>query len=163
MAKPDKILIPHDDYRFERVGKLSDGHQFIAGVAGAFPDEYIRAANETWRDIKQWIAVLHLFDSDGNHIKTVSELVALNRDIHKLSQSDQVLEDLLQANGVMDIEYGDIEVKLFSVTVNGIRHHLTYNSEPNSDDDPADVYEYVAFSTFDVAFNPPWDSGRYDT
>ena len=37
MAKPDKIRIPLDEGRFENVGRLPDGRQFMAYVTGAFP------------------------------------------------------------------------------------------------------------------------------
>lgn len=163
MGSPDRILVPYDDYRFDRVGKLADGRQFIAKITGAFPEGYKLASDESWRDVKQWIAVLHLFDSDGEHIRTVSKLVALDRDIHKLAESDNILDELLKEHGVVNEEYGDIKIKLFSVNVNGIRHSLTYHCVPNDNEDSTNAYEYVDFQPFGVAFNPPWDSGLYDT
>jgi len=162
-GKPEKIRVPNDGRCCDKAGKLADGRLFIAVVSGAFPEGYKRSSDVDWRDVKQWIAYVHIFDADGTHIKTDSSLVVMDRDIEQLSRkSDAVLNRLLETNEVVNPEHGYVDVRLFSVKVNGIRHSLTYHIKRYSDN-PDDYYEYVDFQPVDVAFNPPWDSGLYDT
>jgi hypothetical protein len=78
MAKPDKLRIPHDEYRFEGVGRLPDGTQFMAFVTGAFPAGLEYYLGEDWQTRKRWFAVIHRFDADGNHIGSLSRLGGLD-------------------------------------------------------------------------------------
>jgi hypothetical protein len=71
VGPPDTIHIPHDDHRFEYVGHLADGRQFMAYVTGAFPDGVkLNRDTDEWRRVKSWSAVLHLFDAEGNHLSS---------------------------------------------------------------------------------------------
>ena len=70
MAKPDKLRIAYEDYdygRFNCVGRLPDGTQFMAFVTGAFPTGLKYYLEDDWQPKKQWLAVIHHFDADGIH------------------------------------------------------------------------------------------------
>src|SRR5260370_34425479 len=75
MAAPEKLRIPLDEGRFENVGRLPDATQFMAYVTGAFPTgtPYL-ARDPDLRNKKRWLAVIHRFDADGNHIGRESRL-----------------------------------------------------------------------------------------
>ena len=64
---PDKIRIPLDEHRFENVGRLADGRQFMAFVTGAMPKGMKYPSPDQYH-LKRWLAVSHLFDSEGNHL-----------------------------------------------------------------------------------------------
>ena len=71
MAAPDKLRIPYEDYdygRFTSIGRLPDGTQFMAFVTGAFPTGQEYYLGDDWQTKKRWLAVIHRFDGDGNHI-----------------------------------------------------------------------------------------------
>src|SRR5262245_40636474 len=75
VGPPDKLRIPHDGHRFEYVGRLPDGRQFMAFVTGAFPDGVkLNWDTDEWQKVKSWSAVLHLFDADGNHLNSEVKL-----------------------------------------------------------------------------------------
>src|SRR5262245_52104055 len=77
MAKPDKLRIACEDFeyaRFDRVGRLPDGTQFMAFVTGAFPTGEKYYSGDDWQHKKKWLAVVHRFDADGNHIATETRL-----------------------------------------------------------------------------------------
>lgn len=79
MAKPETIRICHAAFegaRFEHVGKLADGRQFIAQVTGAFAadERFPDISDDSWREKKAWVSVVHLFDPSGAHLVSKSAL-----------------------------------------------------------------------------------------
>lgn len=162
MASPDKILIPLDDDRCENVGRLPDGTQFMAYVTGAYPggDQYPGADSGLLHQ-KRWLAVIHQFDPDGNHIKSETRLGGFQREGRDIAgeKAGECLEEMyatLMQQGEPD--YGDIWVKLFSVEIDGVVHGLFYEqSEENPEVD------WVLLEPCDIMFHPPWDSGDYST
>ena len=81
MAKPDKLRIAYEDYdygRFNCVGQLPDGTQFMAFVTGAFPTGMKYYLGDDWQHKKKWLAVIHRFDADGNHIGSETKLGAFD-------------------------------------------------------------------------------------
>ena len=59
MAKPDKLRIAYEDYdygRFNCVGRLPDGTQFMAFVTGAFPTGMNYYLGDDWQQRKKWLA-----------------------------------------------------------------------------------------------------------
>ena len=173
MAAPDKIRIPYEDFeygRFTNVGRSSSGQQFMTFVTGAepqdwltgkYPPEYLQA---NWARHKRWYAVLHLFDSEGNHLKTEVWSGGTTHDgqDEACNRADQQLRKMLDSLG--EVRLCDIDVKTFGVEIDGYFFGLVYKM--NSYDDPADpdgTYECVMLELNDIMFHPPWDSCEYST
>jgi hypothetical protein len=164
VGPPDKIRISLDDHRFEYVGRLADERQFLAFVTGAFPDGVkLNWDTEEWRKIKSWSAVLHLFDADGNHLSSSVQLGGYDiegRDVagdKAWSMMDKMLAEL----GPGKPELGDIWVRQFSTTINGVTHSLLYEAFEAEEGGP--VVECVMLEPCDIMFHAPWDSGNYST
>jgi hypothetical protein len=160
---PDKLRIPAEgpvDY----VGCLKDGTQYMSFVSGAVPDGYrFNLDNEDWRKVKSWIGVLHLFDAEGNHLKSEARLG--DYDIEGWDVAGDKAE--AQVHAMFDpyrenwLKRCDIFVKPFSVVIDGITHGLIYRATQPEEKGP--VYEGVFLEPRDVMFHPPWDSGQWST
>ncbi|MBV9124701.1 MAG: hypothetical protein JO112_15195 [Planctomycetes bacterium] len=166
MAKPDKIRIPQDEYHFENVGRLPDGTQFMAYVTGAFPTGMEYYLGEDWQTKKRWLAVIHRFDAEGNHIGTDTRLGAFDIEGRQVAGDKALahLEDMyaaLTANG--EPEFGDIWVKLFSVEIDGVTHGLCYEQSEEEPEEGEERSQWVMLQPRDIMFHPPWDSGNYST
>ncbi|MBL7041059.1 MAG: hypothetical protein ISR77_20660 [Pirellulaceae bacterium] len=167
MAPPDKILIPYEDSegaRFDCVGRYGDGNQFMAFVTGAFPGrDCFPPANADWQSVKSWNAVIHRFDSDGNHIGSEAKRGGCDiegRDIAG-EKAWQQLETMLCKLGLHDPKFCDIYVRPFSIEIDDVVYALEYEHEINKEDDFE--YECVMLWPNDIMFHPPWDSGAYST
>ncbi|MCE9545540.1 MAG: hypothetical protein K8T25_08490 [Planctomycetia bacterium] len=166
MPKPDKIRIPLDEGRFENIGRLPDGTQFMLFVTGAFPTGLKYHSGDDWQLKKKWLAVRHRFDGDGNHLDTESRLGAFDiegRDVagdKAFGHLEQMYAELCTAG---PLEFCDIRVRLFSVEVDGVTHGLFYE-QSEEELDPDEVRgEWVMLEPRDIMFHPPWDSGEYST
>jgi hypothetical protein len=136
----------------------------MAFGTGCFPDGYLlKADHEDWRKVKRWIAVLHLFDADGNHLRSESRLGGY--DIEGWDEAcgkvDMELQKLLAPLRKKQPKLCDIYVRLFSVVLDGVTHGLfyTHHVEPEEDYEG----EWVMLEPRDIMFHPPWDSGEYST
>lgn len=161
MAAPDKLRIPLDEYHFEAVGRLSDGTQFMAYVTGAFPAGQEYYLGDDWRTKKRWLAVVHRFDADGNHVGSESRLGGFDiegRDVagDKAFKNLKEMFETIMAGGRP--EFCDIWVKPFGVEIDGVRHGLFYEQD---EEDPKS--EWVMLQPRDIMFHPPWDGGEYST
>jgi hypothetical protein len=171
MAKPDKLLISHEDFegaRFEHIGHLPNGNQFIALVTGAFPTgmKYYYAEADDWSTKKQWLAVIHLFDKDGNYLKTESRLGGLDsegRDVAGTKAWEQLIQMFAEMFDQGTLTLGDIQIRPFSVEIDGVTHGLFYGENEDVPVDSEDWYDYVMFEPLDLMFHPPWDSGSYSS
>lgn len=161
MAIPDRLRIPLDESRFEALGRLPDGSQFMAFVTGAFPEGMKYYSGNDWRSRKQWLAVVHRFDAEGNHVATESRLGGSDAEGEKaLDEADRQLEDMLSgltAQGAPT--FCDIWVKPFSVQIGEVIHGLFYEPPDGEDEET----ECVMLEPQDIMFHPPWDSGEYST
>jgi hypothetical protein len=163
MAKPDKIRIPFEDdqdSRFYYVGRYDGDRQFMAYITGAFPDEsQFPGPGDDWESIKSWWAVIHRFDADGNHLDSDLRLGGYEAEGEAAQEKvwDE-FESLLKEIMAHKPKPGDIYVKLFSVTVNGVTHGLIYESDEDEEES-----EYVLLEPNDIMFHQPWDSGEYST
>lgn len=166
MAKPNKIRIPLDEYRFENVGHMPDGTQFMAYVTGAFPTGMKYYLEDDWQTKKKWLAVIHRFDAAGNHIGTETRLGAFDIEGRQVA-GDKAFAHLqnmyadLSANG--EPEFCDIWVKLFSVEINGVTYGLLYEQSEEEPEKGEERGEWVMLEPRDIMFHPPWDSGEYST
>ncbi len=173
MAKPQRLLIPYEDFeggRFDLVGCDAKGHQFMAFVTGAFPADWWTGSRAPqylrmqWRHHKRWYAVLHKFASDGSHLGTDvwNGGNTARGEREAIDRSEKKLSELLDSLG--EYMLGDIWVKPFAVKIDGYLFGLVY--QINSYEDPTDpdaTYECVMLEPNDIMFHPPWDSGEYST
>jgi hypothetical protein len=162
MAPPDKLRIeyePDEWGRFHYIGRLKDGTQFMAFVTGAFPgkDRYPDTTGD-WRNVKRWLAVLHKFDAEGNHL--FSEARHGGFDIEGDDAGEKAFFELDQILEQTEAEPCDIYVKPFSVEIKGIYYELVYEKETNEE---GEEWECVMLWPNDIMFHPPWDSGEYST
>ena len=151
-----------DGFYFAYVGRLDDGTQFMAWVTGASPDGYAGdPKSDDWQTTLRWIAVLHQFDSQGNHEPSESRLGAFDIEGYKQAceEAEVQLQMLLAPLQKLNPQRGGISVKLFSVVLVGVTHGLTYESYVDDDAEG----EWVALKPGDVALESPWDSGEYST
>jgi hypothetical protein len=164
VGPPDKVRIPHDDRRFPYVGRLADGRQFLAFVTGAFPDGVkLDWDSDAWRYAKRWMAVLHLFDAEGNHLSSAAKLGGYDIEGCEVAGNKAwaALDKMLARLGQGEPYLGDIWVRQFSVQIDGVTHSLLY--EAFSPEDDGHVVECVMLVPRDIMFHPPWDSGEYST
>jgi hypothetical protein len=159
MTDPEKVLIPHDDFAFETVGRFADGRQFMAFVSGAYPGEH-RLVPKNWLDVKRWIVVIHIFDADGNHLTTEAHLIGFAREEpHLHTKIDTMFVALLSDYKIIPSMYCDIWIKPFHTVVDDIYYEFVYEREEDGDE----IYEQMALWPNDVVFYPPWNDGYYDT
>jgi formate hydrogenlyase regulatory protein HycA len=169
MAKPEKIRIAYQDYengRFNCIGRLPDGTQFMGFVTGAFPSGMKYYLGDDWQHRKKWLAVLHRFDADGNHLGSESRLEGFDIEGREFAGDrafahlEQMLSELCPRGRP---EFCDIWVRLFAVQIDGVTHGLFYEL---SDEDPEpgqERCEWVMLEPRDIMFHPPWDSSEYST
>ncbi len=167
MAAPDRIRIPYEDFdgaRFDCVGRYDDGNLFLAYVTGAFPgrDQYPDPSGD-WQQRKSWNAVIHKFDSDGNHIGSEARRGGYDIEGRNVvgAKAWQHLQAMLAELGLHNPELCDIHIKPFSVEIENVLYALEY--EHGIDEDDGEEYECVMLWPNDIMFHPPWDSGEYST
>jgi hypothetical protein len=168
LGPPEKLRIPYEEWEcgnFNHVGRCADGRQFLAFVTGAFPDGYdwqrIRDPNNNdWQRDKRWLAALHLFSAEGQHIGSEVRLGGYDSEGWDAAcdKASAELEKLLSQIGPC-VTLCDVYVKPFSVVIEGISHGLFYNHFVEDDFE----CESVMLEPRDIMFHPPWDSGEYST
>jgi hypothetical protein len=153
MSKPEKIRIPHNELRFEHIGRLSHGALFMAYVTGTFS---CRVPDRP----QYWLAVLHLFNADGTHSQTLTLPPAPDpNDDASLEKAHAAFDGILSLLHERNPVFEDIWVKPFEIEIDGVLHGLIYEA----DDDPEDPGEWVMLEPRDIMFHPPWEDGEYST
>ena len=153
MSVPNKIKINREEeYYTHYIDRSSDGTQFIALIGATLPMLY----PEDWENHKRWYAILHLFDSKGNHKETKTIFTGCTSD-----GEDEVVEKAREERNKLiaalgNVTYEDVEVCLFSVEVDGFTFGLVDGSSPE------EGIEKIGLLPNDLAFFEPWD-GEYDT
>ena len=128
MAAPDKVRIPLDQRRFPCIGRFGTGQQFMAFVTGAMPsafergerwDPNCRSVDDYYCKYKAWYAVLHIFDAEGNHLKTRAQLGGMDSEGYHdaCDKADMKLRELLDEIRGHSPKFGDIYVRPFDVEV----------------------------------------------
>ncbi|MFE7468905.1 hypothetical protein ACFU6R_33015 [Streptomyces sp. NPDC057499] len=162
MAVPETIPLAHEpDHRTGTIGRYAHG-QFFASVSYAFPEGY--APGSDWADRKRLYVVLHRFDHEGRHVDsdirhigTWAEQMRRPRgDGSVMARALARLADLL--DGLPGRAYGDIAVRPFRLTVDGVLFGLVVEAGEEADgaDDRAELHPDG------LGFRAPWD-GLYDT
>jgi hypothetical protein len=160
---PERLRIPAEG-PVEYVGRLNDGTQYMSFVTGAWPDDYTaNLDNEDWRKIKSWIGVLHLFDSEGNHLKSDARHGAYDIEGWDTAceKAEAQVHDMFTPYRAKNPKRCDIFVKPFSVIIDGITHGLVYRATQPEEGGP--VFEGLFLEPRDIMFHPPWDSGEWST
>lgn len=149
MNLPDKLPIARiEDYHTHYLGQTTDGTMFWAYETFVFTKLYEEIQGDDWRKFRKEYAVLHTFDKEGNYIRTKQWS---NSDSFNPALTSTKLEEFVAELG--QVEYKDIQVKLFQTKIDGVVFGLVPDEEIES-------IELQPSST--IAFHEPWD-GEYDT
>jgi len=150
MTIPDKLpIVRMEDYHTHYLGKISDGRLFWGYQTFAFTKPISEIAEgDDWRKYRRDYALLHTFDNDGNYL-TTKHWSGLAIEIN-----EQQLEDKLEqmASQLGDIEYQDIEIKLFQTQLDNIVFGLLVDTESK-------MINLQPSST--ISFQEPWDGEYY--
>jgi formate hydrogenlyase regulatory protein HycA len=112
----------------------------------------------SWYPEKRWYAVLHKFDAWGRHLSTEHWFAGVDRPWGDAPERANVkLDEMVAALG--EVEYADIEIRLFRVVIDGCTFGLLDVSQPELGPTFA---ERVAMEPGNLLFRAPWD-GSYDT
>jgi hypothetical protein len=148
---PGKIRILREEgYHTQHIGRYNTDKQFMAFIVGMPLDTRTSRASQTIR----WYAVIHRFDADGNHLGTEATFLGEKPFLKQLSNAKAKFAEMLAQLG--PVTYCSVEIKLFSVRIDGHTFGLIDASEPEEE------YLRVDLVPNALAFFPPWD-GTYDT
>ena len=174
MGSFDKLRIPYEasEYgRFQYVGRFDGDKQFMAFVTGAMPGEepYPPLESNAYEK-KRWLAVIHIFDEDGRHLRSESRLGGLDRDGRDAAceRAWSELGGLFTELGIASAEPADIYIREFRVNLDDVIHELVYEEEDEENEEAEQDEEetergWVMLWPNDIMFHPPWDSGDYST
>ncbi|MGW2270518.1 hypothetical protein [Streptomyces yangpuensis] len=163
MTVPEIIPVAHEpDYRTSTIGRFSGG-QFLASVTYAFPDGFVMG--DGWEEQKRLFVVLHTFDHDGRHQEsdiwcagTWAEQMKRPYDERSVvARADARLADVLA--GLAEREYGDIAIRPFRITVDGVVFGLI--TECHTEDGSGE-HDWAELYPDRLGFSVPWN-GEYDT
>lgn len=150
-AVPRKIRIRCEEgYHTQYIGRRKDGTQFMAFIVGVPTRGKLRADDRKVR----WYAVLHRFDPDGKHLDTKALFLGTKTFAYQLNKPEAKLDELIRTLG--PVTYGDVEIRFFSVRIEGTVFGLVDASVPE------ERYQRIDLVPNGLAFFPPWD-GTYET
>jgi hypothetical protein len=165
MAVPEIIPIAHQPgYRTDAIGRYAEG-QFLASITYAMTEGTRRDGPERgWEEHKRLYVVLHTFDEKGVHSESDIWCAGTWAEQRRrppgaesvLSRAASRMALLL--DGLAGRAYGDIGIRPFRLTVDGVIFGLVTerHCEGAGEDDWAELYPDR------LGFSAPWD-GRYDT
>lgn len=150
-AIPRRIRIRREaGYHTHHIGTCKNGDQFMAFIVGIPLRKHVSVANRKL----VWYAVIHRFNSAGEHLGTEASLLGKAVLGSELADAEAIFKDMIGRLG--PVTYRDIEVRLFSVRIGGHAFGLVDASVPE------DGYQRVDLLPNGLAFFPPWN-GNYDT
>ncbi len=139
------------------IGKYGKGNQFWAQVVAAFRKVTLdgTAAPDDWQSRKCWYAILHKFDSRGNHLGTDYKFSGTTADAEDavLDEAKLHMDKFIEALG--PVKYGNISIRLFKVEIDG----NVFGMVDSSTEEWGDI---ATMEPGDLVFYPPWN-GEYDT
>ena len=153
MAVPQRVPIAREaGYHTDTIGRYRDG-QFYAAVHGAHRDD--DHAPDQERERVRWYAYLHLFDAGGKHHKSEVSLIGVAPYLGG-ELCEQATARLMSLVGQLDeAEFGDISIRPFTVTYDGVTFGLVDESDP-------DRGSWAELYPDRLGFSDPWD-GSYST
>ncbi|MFG2697152.1 hypothetical protein [Kitasatospora sp. NPDC048407] len=163
MAVPEIIPIAHEpDYRTSTVGRFRDG-QFLASVTYALPEGFARGDGR--QEHKRLFVVVHTFDHDGHHRESdiwcagtwAEQMERPHGERSVVARAEARLAAALA--GLAEREYGDIAIRPFRVTVDGVLFGLVTECHADDADGEEDWAELYPDG---LGFSAPWNGG-YDT
>ena len=150
MSIPEKIPIERiEEYHTHYLGRTAEGNQFWGYTTFVFTKPHFEIQGD-WQDYRHEYVLLHLFDADGNLLETMHWLAGTTKQVTGVMLYNKLQEMVAQLGA---IEFGDIEVKLFQTTIDGIVFGLIPDEEYN-------LVNLEPGAT--LAFAAPWD-GSYST
>jgi len=148
MIFPEKIPVERmEDYHTHHIGKYENGNQFWGYETFVFTERPI-PEGEDWEKYRREYAVLYLFDNEGSFKEAKYEYAGTTNSL-KFNTNDKI-EEMVSELG--EIEYCDIEIKLFEIEIEGFKFGLVPNEE-------AEMIELQPSST--ISFEEPWDGEYY--
>jgi hypothetical protein len=148
MNLPDKLPISRmEDYHTHYLGQAGDGRLFWGYETFAFTKPVEEIKRDDWNKFRKEYAVLHTFDHEGNYLMTKKWI---NSDSFNPAVTTSKLAEFVAELG--EVEFKDIEVKLFQTEIDGIIFGLVPHEEIGS-------IELQPSST--IAFHEPWDGEYY--
>jgi hypothetical protein len=150
VGAPELIAIDQDDYHAELVGTTASGQQFF--ITNLFRP----ASADSPR--QEYLAVF-LFNEDGDLVDSKVDIFPPgNLSPDELERFEQLQE--LRLSELGEVSFQDILVKPFAVEHHGEMMGLVPVLYGDEQDEDGWVVEIIP-GRF-MAFNPPWDSGKYE-
>lgn len=150
MIFPEKILIERiEDYHTHYLGHNDKGKKFWAYPTFFWSIPYKDIVGD-WKDFRKEYTIMHIFDSDGTHLKTNYWYAGSTNQV-KAHELYNKIEEMVKELG--KVTFCDIEVKLFSTLIDDVEFGLIPNPEFK-------CIDLQPSST--IAFTEPWD-GSYST
>ncbi|MEU6922803.1 hypothetical protein [Streptomyces sp. NPDC046631] len=169
MAVPAIIPIAHEpDYRTDTIGRYSDG-QFLASITYAFPEGLV--VGDGWEEHKRLYTVLHRFDHEGRHVDSDIRCAGTYAEQQRRPQGEDSVTARARSrmaellDGLPGREYGDIAIRPFRLTVDGVRFGLVvehHDGDGDGNEDEEDGEDWAELHPDGLGFYAPWD-GLYDT
>ena len=150
MTIPDKLPIMRmEDYHTHYLGKTSDGRLFWGYQTFAFTKQISEIQQgDDWKNYRRDYALLHTFDIEGNYL-TTKHWSGLVTEINEQQFEDKLQEMVSQLG---DIEFQDIEIKLFQIQLDNLTFGLLVDQESK-------MINLQPSST--ISFQEPWDGEYY--
>lgn len=162
MAIPQRIPVSREGGNYSScMGFYSldvEDNQFWGRVVASFAG-IPQPPPADWRPHKQWHAVLHKFGPWGKHLGTEHWFPGTTADGERevCDRASAKLDEMVAALG--PVEYGNIEIELFEVELDGVAYGLFNVSQP---EEGPEFAERVEMHPGNLLFYPPWN-GNYDT
>ena len=148
MKFPEKIPVERmEDYHTHYIGKYENGNQFLGCETFVFTTKQF-PEGEKWQKYRREYTVLYLFDKEGNFNEAKYEFAGTTHSL-KFDTNEKTEEMVTQLG---EIEYCNIEVKLFEIEIDGFKFGLIPNEESK-------MIELQPSST--ISFSEPWDGEYY--
>ena len=144
---PKKLVIDHDDYHAEHVGRTRDGRQFFLTTP------FVPSWDEN--EGREFVA-MYIFDVDGGLLESRIDDFGTRANLDHAARR-ALYEARLAELG--EVEFARIEIAPFNVEHDGIQFGLI----PRAPEEPGGSWWVELQPGHYMAFHEPWDSGEYDT
>ncbi|MET6996858.1 hypothetical protein [Chitinophaga defluvii] len=149
MNIPDKLLIRRmEDYHTHHMGRASNGQLFWGYETFVYLVPPEERQEQNWLQYRLDYAIMHFFGQDGNYLSSRSYCGG-TADKCKVD-FEEILDEWVSELG--EVEYNDIEVKLFQTEIDGHIFGLIQDEE----------YDAISLEPSSlISFMEPWDGEYY--